>query len=152
MATTLPQVPQKIRGPSCAFAQQDDPDDLSTHGAPKCMVRTVVCATTFADLWDFWKAVVRKIRSIGWPRIASDPDGPVRRNTKAPRSRFVLDRCFGAKDGRLLNGQVLAASVWKLVSSNVRASGILKIRSAPWHLFHLQPPCFDGFFLFRPLL
>ena len=83
----------------------------------------------------------------GWLRSASDPDGTVRRKTREPRSRFAPGRCLGAKDGQLLSGQSLIASLRKLVCSNVCASGILKIRSAPEHLPHLQPPSFDDTFL-----
>ena len=105
-----------------------------------------------SGLSGFLESGSSKIRGSDWPRSASDPDGPVRRNSRAPRSRFVSGRCLGAKDEKLLSSQLLTASFWKLVSSNVRAFGILKIRSAPWHLFHLQPPSFDGFLstLFTP--
>jgi hypothetical protein len=117
----------------------------------RCMARTAVWAAILAAFRDFLKTGVRKIRHSGWPRIASDPDGPVRRNTRAPRSRFVPGRCLGAKDGRLLNRQVLAASLRKLPSSNLCASWILEVHSAPEHVPHLQPPSFDGFFLLRSL-
>ena len=65
MATTLPQVPQEMRSPSCTFAQQDDPENVLTHGTPRteCMVRAVVCASTFANLRDFLKAVFRKLEA-----------------------------------------------------------------------------------------
>jgi hypothetical protein len=101
----LPQVPQEMRSPSCAFAQQDDPDNLSTHGAPDrvhgsdCSVRYDICEPS-----GFLESSSSKVRGSGWLRSASDPDGPVRRNIRAPRSRFEPGRCLGAKDEKLLSG------------------------------------------------
>jgi hypothetical protein len=95
----------------------------------------------------FLESSSSKIRGSGWLRSASEPDGPVRRNTRAPRSRFVPGRCLGAKDGKLLNGQGLAASLRKLTSSNACASWILEVHSAPQHLSQLPPPSFDASFL-----
>ena len=95
----------------------------------------------------FLKSSSSKIRGSGWLRSASDPTGPVRRNTRAPRSRFVTGRRLGAKDGKLFNGHVLAAPLRKLTSPNACASWTLEVHSAPEYLFQLPPPSFDGSFL-----
>jgi hypothetical protein len=123
MASTLPEVRQEMRSPSSTFAQQDDPDNVLTHGTPGRSAWSVVCATTFANLRDFWKAAVRKLEAAAGCEVLPTLTG---RCVEIPR-RLIHALSLAAASERRTEGP-------KLVSSNVRASGILKIRSAPEHL------------------
>jgi hypothetical protein len=95
MATTLPQMQQEMVGPSYAFAQQEDADNLLAHGAPpiECIVQTAVCATTLANLRHFLKAVVRKLEVAAGCEVLPN----------------LMGRCVETP-GRLVHASCLAAA------------------------------------------